>query len=209
MTKPVMATGLWRNNAELIRDVSRLGYLDGNVLDVTYGKGGFWTEWMPQLLVGCDIDPDKSPIGYSIDFTNLPFDDHEYDTVVFDPPYKLNGTPDKTIDERYGVHTPTKWQDRMRLIKSGAVECARVARRFLLVKCQDQVCSGKVRWQTRMVEDAVVGPWLPDRNSGLWRLRDRFDILSYRAQPPGQRQLHARRNSSTLLVFERNRQHQG
>ena len=41
---------------------SRLGYLrdSDHVLDVTYGSGGFWTDWRPASLVASDIDPDRS-----------------------------------------------------------------------------------------------------------------------------------------------------
>lgn len=40
-----MAIGGWANNAELIADCARLGYLrsDWLTLDPTYGNGRFWT----------------------------------------------------------------------------------------------------------------------------------------------------------------------
>ena len=30
--------------------------------------------------------------GFTVDFTDLPVEDDTFDTVVFDPPYKLDGT---------------------------------------------------------------------------------------------------------------------
>ena len=39
----------WRNNSELIADVARLGYIEGTVLDVTYGLGNFWNERVAQV----------------------------------------------------------------------------------------------------------------------------------------------------------------
>ena len=126
-------------------------------------------------------------------------DFHRRDAVVFDPPYKLNGNPSDTggMDERYGVHVYTDWRDRMQLCRDGITECARVynGTGYLLVKCQDQVSSGKVRWQT--IEFANHAATL---DLGLV---DLLDLLSYRPQPAGRRQVHARRNSSTLLVFKR------
>lgn len=198
MTEPVMAYGAWKNNGEMITDVARLGYLDGKVLDCTYGYGKFWTEWRPERFVGCDIDVSKSPVGYSVDFTAMPWTTRSFKAVVFDPPYKLNGTPEPVVggvDERYGVHEVTRWQDRMDLMWRGLVECCRVGREHVLMKCQDQVCSGRVRWQT--VEFTLAA-----RELG-WGLVDRFDMASYRPQPPATRQVHARRNVSTLLVFRR------
>src|SRR5690606_27767225 len=44
----VLAAHRWRNNAEMIADVAKLGYITGDVLDTTYGRGGFWTVYMPE-----------------------------------------------------------------------------------------------------------------------------------------------------------------
>lgn len=199
MTPDVMAIDSWATNADLIGDCARLGYLrrEWRTLDPTYGLGTFWTKWQPDVLVGTDIDPKKNPWSKEpVDFTMLPFDDRRFDAVVFDPPYKLNGTPAAELDERYGIHEPARWQDRMALCRAGLTECARVlGDGYLLVKCQDQVCAGKVRWQT--LDFAAHAERL-----GLG-LVDRFEFLSHRPQPAGRRQVHARRNSSQLLVFKR------
>jgi len=185
----------WRTNAELIRDVASLGYLKErwSTLDATYGLGNFWTLWRPVTLVTNDLAPDSLAMSHH-DFRHLPWPDHTFEAVVFDPPYKLNGRPGLG-DERYGVHEQTSWYDRMALIKDGAIECARVCAGNLLVKCQDQVCSGKVRWQTDMVSTAV-------RNIGLTKI-DRFDMLGGAPQPEGRRQIHARGRGSSLLIFSR------
>ena len=96
----------WKDNAELIEAIgAKSEYLDGRVLDVTHGYGVFWKNWKPSELVACDIDPAKSPVGYSVDFTELPDEWHgAFDAIVCDPPYKLNGRADEKVDERYGVH---------------------------------------------------------------------------------------------------------
>lgn len=196
---PVLAIQKWPTNGHLIADCARLGYLrdDDLVLDPTYGYGTFWKVWRPRDLTACDLDPAKSPMGESVDFTSLPFAHLGFDAVVFDPPYKLNGNPSDTggVDERFGVHEYRTWQERMALIRAGARECARVCERTLIVKCQDQVVSSKIRWQTRVIEDEVAPLG--------FGLRDRFEFLSYRAQPAGRSQINAHRCSSQLLVFER------
>jgi hypothetical protein len=192
----VLSINKWSTNGKLIYDCARIGLLhkEWSTLDVTYGYGTFWTDWRPDHLVACDLNPAKSPIGYSVDFTKLPFPTHHYDVVVFDGPYKLNGTPTDDVDERYGVDETATWQERMALLRAGARECARVARRMLLIKCQDQVVSSKIRWQTRAMCDEVepLG----------WGLRARFDFLSRRAQPEGRNQINPASCSSQLLVFE-------
>lgn len=208
--QPIASWGDWQTNGHLIADIARLGWLNPNdrILDATYGLGTFWTEWKPDpiapavgRLMGVDINPSKSCNGVGVDFTNLPYPRPMFDVVVFDPPYKLNGTPDETVDERYGVEVATKWQDRMELIERGVVECARVSKDRLLVKVMDQVCSGKVRWQTTMVINRVEG--LPARDDGrVWRLADRFDMIgSARKQPGGRTQRHSYGRGSTMLVF--------
>ena len=65
----------------------------------------------------------------------------------------------------------------------------------LLVKCMDQVVSGKKVWQTHLVTNAVT-------ESGDFTLEDRMDML---ITPRKQRsQIHSRQNYSTLLIFRRN-----
>ncbi len=184
----------YTSNADLIVACRELGYLRDHVatLDATYGMGTFWTKWKPEgWFIGNDIDPDKG--AYTGDFTDLRWEDCSFEQVVFDPPYKLNGTPDGAVDYRYGVHEVRTWQQRMELIEAGVKECARVTASILLVKCQDQVVSGHVVWQV----DEVTR-WATE--CGLVKV----DLLHYqggREQPSGRRQVHARRNYSSLIVF--------
>ena len=201
MTAPIVTPHAWRTNAELIAAVHELGYIDDDdtVLDPTYGNGRWWTTWRPQFLVRTDANPAKSPgwVG-GADFTYLPFADAQFGTVAFDPPYKLNGTATPSVDEPYGVESYASHTDRHDLIRRGMVECARVLRPggVLLVKCQDQVCGGRVRWQTLEFSNHgqdVIG----------LQLVDRLDMIGGRPQPSGRRQVHARRNSSTMLVFRK------
>ena len=193
----VLAFDTYRTNGELIAAVARLGYLrsEDYVLDPTWGRGTFWKVWQPELIQGCDLDPAKSPLGESVDFTALPWPARHFDAVVFDPPYKLNGTPTHGVDERFGVHEPTTRAERERVIFEGLAECCRVARRTVLVKVQDQVNGGKIRWQT---DECVTHA----ARFGFVKV-DELVKLGGRAQPAGRRQVHARRNGSTLLVLER------
>lgn len=201
MTDEILAASRWRTNGEMIADVARLGYLrsDWRTLDPTYGYGKWWTEWRPDDLVASDLNPEKSPTGASVDFTDLPHPDASFDAVAFDPPYKLNGTPSGAMDERYGVDERASRVDRHALIRAGIAECHRVLRPggILLVRCQDQVSGGRIRWQT--IEFATYAESL-----GM-RLVDRLDRLGHRPQPAGRRQIHARRNLSSLLILTRDR----
>jgi SAM-dependent methyltransferase len=209
----VYATYPWPTNGHLIADVARLGYVKKTdyVLDPTYGRGVWWSIWQPKHMAAnvwkvgswerSEMWHGEEPY---FDFRNMPFEDGIFDVVAYDPPYKLNGTPTPAVDAPYGVDEPTRWRERLVLIAQGQDECARVLKPggILLLKCQDQVCSGKVVWQTDACTE--YGKLL-----GLEKI-DRFDMIGGRAQPKRTRkdgepsvQVHARHNSSTLLVFRK------
>jgi hypothetical protein len=191
----------WPTNAELIADVARLGYIGGRVWDATYGRGVWWNAHRPLDLVASDIDPALSPLGIAVDFTCPPARLGRFDTIAFDPPYKLNGTPDPANDARYGTHVVLSWQDRHALIELGIVAQAGMLNPggHLLLKCQDQVCSGQVRWQTKVFAERA-------ESCGL-RQVDRFDMIGHaRPQPmDGRLQRTAHGRPSTLLVFRKGR----
>ncbi len=86
----VLAVKRWKTNAELIVDAQRLGYIKGLVFDATPGYEGLWWKYV-QDIPGIVIR--RNWRGLS-DFRNLPYDRYTFDTVAFDPPYKLNGNPD-------------------------------------------------------------------------------------------------------------------
>lgn len=216
----VLAYNRWPTNGHMIAAAARLGYITGHVLDPTYGGGGWWTVYRPAAFTGTDL---YAPDVAHIDFRAMPWDDDTFDTVAYDPPYKLKGTSTDDSDVRWGIgpdHMPR--EERHALMRDGMTECARVlapsdrrtrkgetigAYRHLLVKCQDQVEGGRVRWQTRMMTDHG------EMKLGLI-LVDRFEFLTAGGRPQPQRtradgrpsvQEHARRNGSTLLVFRKPR----
>lgn len=191
----IKAAHNWPSNAEMIADVAKLGYITGDVLDPTYGEGVFWKKFTPEFFTFSDLHSEFT--WYRADFTDLPWKDGTFDTVVYDPPYKLNGTPSEP-DVRYGVGLAVSWRDRMHLCAMGGFECIRVLKKggHLLWKCMDQVTSGHVVWQTHEFTNIA-------ESCGL-DLVDRFDLLHEpRKQPAGRSQVHAARCYSTLLVFKK------
>lgn len=202
----ILGIDTYRSNAELIEALVTLGYLstDTLTLDCTYGLGTFWKNWRPATLMRHDLNPAKAPDG-PMDFRDLQYPDGRFEAVVLDADYKLNGTPTPEVDGRYGADEVKTWQQRNADIITGMTEAHRVLRPRgrLFVKCMDQVSSGKVRWQT-----------LDFANHGLglgMELEDRLDMVSHRKQPTHnpdgsvRRQVHARRNASTMLVFRKAR----
>lgn len=190
----ILSATHWPTNSELIADCARLGYIKGRVLDPTFGKGNWWKKYRPENLTTGDL---YTRADVKLDFTCLPFPDFSFDTVAYDGPYKLNGTPTDYVDTRYGVGTYTRWQDRMTLLENGVRECVRVVAKkgFLLVKCMDQVVSGKVVFQTDMLTGQAWA-W------GLTKVDELLFMTNPREQPH-ERQVHSRRNYSVLMVFQR------
>lgn len=199
MTPTIKALGDWRTNAALIADVARLGYLDGSVLDATYGEGNFWKKFKPTLLVTNDRFTTAT---HHFDFRSLPVNWHGlYDSVVFDPPYRLNGTPDQPYDKAYGIDQPMRWQDKHQMIREGITQCAQCVKTggYLLLKCQDQVCSGQVRFQT----DEFTRHAETLTTSRLRKVDAFYFASDARPQPSGRKQVHAHGRPSMLLVFQK------
>lgn len=197
----VLAATAWTTNADLIEACVQLGYLHpiDRVLDPTHGRGLWWTKWRPENLTASDLRT-------GVDFRHLPHENGTFDAVAYDPPYvcvggrKTTGLAD--LHDRYGLtNAPTSPAGLQALINEGLAECARVARTngVVLVKCQDYVSSGRLWLGTHHTLTAALGLGL--------ECVDRLEHLAgVRPQPPGRRQVHARRNLSTLFVFRKKTQ---
>jgi hypothetical protein len=129
-------------NADLMWAIRDL-YLTGSVLDVTYGRGGWWQRFQPDPFTAHDLYKLDG-----VDFRHLPEADQSVDTVCFDPPYVLHGRIESSrvpeFADAYGLGT--KWEGRDGfddLTLSGLTECLRVARRFVLVKCMEFAQGGR------------------------------------------------------------------
>jgi hypothetical protein len=193
-----------RDNAQLMLDCETLGYLDKSwlVLDCTYGLGAFWRDlWLPKLIRHGIGPHEDGHYDDGVSFTQLPEADDTFDATVFDPPYKLNGMSTgrgpSAADARFGVTSYMPVEERHALMRNGLVECIRVTKPggYILAKCQDQVASGRVHWQTSMLAAMAKETTLVDM----------LFVPGHRKQPDRGQQ-HARRNYSTLLVFRKDRQ---
>lgn len=196
----ILAAIAWPSNAELIEDVAKLGYLrsEWRTLDPTYGKGVWWKKWRPNEMVTYCRPEDGS------DFRHLPEPDQSFDAIAFDPPYVCVGGRSTTglpeFHERFGLtDAPTSPAALQVLINAGLIEARRLLRPdgMLLIKCQDYISSGKF-WNGTGRTSRFCAETL-----GL-EIVDRFEMIgSPRPQPSGRRQVHARRNLSTLFVFRK------
>ena len=147
-------------NADLIATIAPL-YLHGrSVLDVTYGKGRWWTRYLPDQFTCHDIDRAK---GDGVDFRSLPEADSSVHVVCFDPPYVTSGSSSTTHEagdfrRAYGIDRETGYGhegELVDLILSGLAECARVAREWVLVKCMEFTSSRRFHDIPHLVKTAA------------------------------------------------------
>jgi len=194
-----MAATTWPTNADLIVDVVRLGYLNWNdrTLDPTYGRGSWWMKWEPASLTVLDRRQDGS------DFRRLDrFPDRTFDAIAYDPPYVCQGGRTTTtvpdFHDAYGLgdapKTPALLQD---LINDGLTEMHRLVRvgGMVLVKCKDYVSSGKIWHGTHLTLNHAM--------SLGFECVDRLEHIGRPGPQSQTRQVHARRNLSTLFVLKR------
>lgn len=188
-----------RYNGPLIRAAAELWIEPTDlVVDVTYGKGNFWTEFQPARFVKHDLHTLDG-----VDFRALPEADDSCDVIVFDPPYipqggrETSGMPDFLA--RYGLMTVPSTNAALRvLIGAGIVEAARVLRPGgrLMVKCMDYINGSAYQ----AMRHFVVATALED---GLVQVDEFVHHSGLGAQPAGRRQLHSRRAHSYLCVFQK------
>lgn len=193
----IYAISKYNSNAELILDVHKLGLIleTDRVLDATYGNGVWWKRFRPAGLITNDLYEGYPDMRF--DFRAPPFPDETFDVVCYDPPFKLNGTPTARVDRPYGVGQPRTRDERLRLIVEGLEGLAPIVKRGgrLMVKGQNQVNGGNVRWQ--MIDIANRGMGLGFKVEEIL-----FPQFGYRPQP-GERQVHARQNYSFLIVLKK------
>lgn len=207
---PVRRVSAWPTNGDLVVDLVRLGYLQRHwrTLDTTYGLGVWWRKWWPEELWASDLKPEKSPTGTSVNFLATPYPDRFFRVVMFDPPYvsvggrKTSGV--KRMHDGFGLtdapSSPKLLQDD--LVNPGLTEMARVVEPggFILVKVQNYISSGKFFAAVRQTADHADG-------LGLKQVDQLEHMSGTGAQPltnkdgSPRRQVHARSNSSTMLVF--------
>jgi hypothetical protein len=209
-TPPVLAVGAWSTNAKMIADVSKLGYLDGKVVDLSFGRGKFWTEFRPSDLEVNDIEPGRAD--WQLDVTKTPREAWVglFDAAVWDPPYRLSGKRDgrtakneTDFDDRYGTQEYVSPKGVQSLINSGILYAAHVVKPggHILVKCQTQVAGGKKRFQPS--EAVRYAHLLGDAEGLKLKQVDEFHLVTRGRKQPDRRQIHSRSNFSTLIVFRK------
>jgi hypothetical protein len=210
-TSGAVTSALVGGNAELFARILALHVAPGaTVADVTYGEGAFWRD-VPAgryRLLASDLKT-------GTDFRHLPHADASLDALVLDPPY-MEGLLREKPATRPGLGSHAALRDRyssgaegaagprwhgavVALYLAAAAEARRALRDhgILIVKCQDEVSANRQELTHVQLVNALEG-------LGFYA-RDLFVLV--RANRPAVtrllRQVHARKNHSYFLVFQK------
>ena len=211
-TSDLILSAHMTGNSEVFAKILDLHVPIGSrVADVTYGKGVFWRKIDPGAYTVVPSD-----IATGTDCRNLPYENESFDCVVLDPPY-MEGFYRTNKDARAGNGTYRPFSDFYSngsegpkptakhqaavfemYVQSGR-EVSRVLRAggIAIVKCQDAVSANK-QWLTHI---DIVNTY---EEHGFYS-RDVF--VTVRKNKPAVsrilKQVHARKNHSYFIVFEK------
>ena len=190
-------------NREVFPSILALYVATGSkIADVTYGKGAFW-----RLVPKDRYSLHASDLETGTNCRSLPYRKGEMNYVVFDTTYMHSpgGTAHqgRAFEDFYknnAARSVEKYHEAvLALYFAAATEAYRVLRRegIYIVKCQDEVCSGK----QRLTHAEII----QHLSSTGWVVEDLFVVVQ--RNKPGVsrilRQLHARKNHSYFLVFRK------
>jgi hypothetical protein len=168
--------------AELVAGIVRVAFSDAcSALDLTPGRGNFWSEATPN---------DLTVFASNADFRALPYADASFDVVVFDPPHLADGGKKSVMAQRYGTYPSNALEE---VVREGCREAWRVARLGTLVKVTDAL------HQNRFVR---MSGWIYDE------LGEPFEVV-HQVRPPlidfkwRKPQLSARNNGSRYLAHRK------
>lgn len=212
-TSDVILSSHHGDNSKVFPDILKLHVPVGsNVADITFGKGVFWknVDLRNYTLFKGDLKSGK-------DWANLPYQDGSMDALVFDPPY-MEGFYRKNKNSLAGSGTHKAFRDSY---SNGEISPEKKVRKYhdavleaylsvisevkrilrpsgkFIVKCQDEVSANR----QRITHVELIWAY---EHQGFY-CKDLFVVT--RPNAPGVsrliKQVHARKNHSYFLVFER------
>jgi hypothetical protein len=217
----VLGATEWATNADMIVDCAVLGYIkaDDRVLDLTYGRGKWWTKYIHDGPFFANVDANGGEVvedalteqtvrwGHGITWFCRDYRDmgtlDPFDVITFDPPYvAMGGRTTSTLPDfmdRYGLEQAQSSPRRLHEYnRDGLEEAYRLCKPggFVMTKVADYVSSGRLQ---------LASHWLvTDALEMGFNVQDKLTHVGHvRPQPGGRKVKHARQNTSTLWVLQK------
>jgi hypothetical protein len=191
-------TSSFGNNDQAFRNILKLyAEPDALILDATYGMGRFWNKskdlWLRPVFSDRAMRPGVQIVA---DANCLPFADSTFHMAVLDPPYLTGGKNPSPSTNRspsdmraaYNLTTaPKGWAKMMHMYGVMIKEAARVSRKYVVVKGQDD----STHW---FVRDLPIPTGL--KLEDIHVVTTKNHVMMRHPY-----QLHARKNHSYFLVL--------
>lgn len=170
-------------------------------IDVTFGRGGWWTRHWPALLEPSDGFSGHDDLQHELDW-RLPWPvpmRGRYGFVCYDPPYRLSGAEDRG-DYGLEVTAGMTTSQKIAYIEDGARSCAELLAPggVMLAKVQNQTVGGRYRPLDYLVAEALEG-----KVGGKWVGTLLVQNTGSRGQPPNRKVRSPDCNFSQLVIFQR------
>jgi len=165
--------------------------------DVTYGKGNFYRDGVPEPELKFDLVP-LVPGVVQADCRRLPLAAESVESIVFDPPFMARTGPGAALKARFGELVGTI-RDLWKFYALAMMEFYRVLVRdgWLVFKCQDGVLSGVNNFTHCEVYNLAVA--IGFKPIDLFILLAKFRMM----HPKHKRQRHARKYHSYFWVLRK------
>lgn len=200
----VPVRSVYGSNHDVIKNIMELYKIEQFDLDCTYSRGLFWKD-----LKGPKIKTDLVPITketLQADSENLPFEDGQMKSIMYDPPFVISGKLYKENKEGSSVIAKrfegyTTYEKLTKNYFESLKELYRVTedKGFVVMKCQDTVSGGKNHFTHAMVMSMAMEIGFYPRD--LFILLAKMRINSFGGKWNSQH--HARKYHSYFWVFEK------
>jgi hypothetical protein len=202
----VPVRSVYSSNHDVIKNIMELYKIKQFDLDCTYSRGLFWKD-----LNGPKLKTDLVPITedtMQADSEDLPFEDGQMKSIMYDPPFVISGKLYKENKEGSSVIAKrfegyTTYEKLTNNYYKSLKELYRITENkgLVIMKCQDTVSGGKNHFTHAMVMSMAMEIGFYPRD--LFILLAKMRINSFGGK--WNRQLHARKYHSYFWVLEKTR----
>jgi len=200
----VPVRSVYSSNHDVIKNIMELYKIEQFDLDCTYSRGLFWKDLTPPRIKTDLVPVTEDTI--QADSEDLPFEDGEMKSIMYDPPFVISGKMYKENKEGSSVIAKrfegyTTYEKLTKNYFESLKELYRITDKggFVIMKCQDTVSGGKNHFTHAMVMQMALKIGFYPRD--LFILLAKMRINSFGGK--WNKQHHARKYHSYYWVFEK------